>query len=386
MRKKILRLVSLMVIITLIFSGCNPMRKEDTTGDTWEETLIEWKSMSPKEIEEHIEIKVSDSYCIDADIMVSEILEDYQVRNVYLTRHVFEDVRTVLENWLAYCGVTEYSEIVQMECGKLLEEEEEMYMADAEFGEDNFSWAQVRSTYALMVTEFSDNYDTWNLHSMFARQNNGWLDYGMAKEVADKEIITQKKLLEIKENVESIFEVEFMEDYILYAYTLERLKEVVDYEKDMGYITQEWNVTDDDEGAVIVLQQGYEGIPFAFGQPSRNVTGATWGVENYCVVTVSKDGIEGLNFMNPYDIEGEAETVKILSFGEFIEKHVQMREGVDTKVVNVGLYYLPIYTDEAFRFVTKPVWCVQTEKMKETGYPIQEWDIYDAVTGEEMAW
>lgn len=390
MQKKILRLIYLVIVTALIFTGCNPMKKEDTTVDTWEETLTEWKSVSPQEIDEHIDVTVSDSYCIDADIMVSESLESYEIQNVYLTRHILDDVGTVLESWLAYCGIAEYSEIKHAECGKLLEEGKEMYMADAGFGEDNLSWAQVRSTYALMVTEFTENYGKWNLHSMFSRQNDGWMNLNKTKILENNEIIPQEKVLEIQENIASIFGVEFMDEYILYTYNLEQLKEIVDftykYEKDMGFITQKWDVTDADEGAVIVFQQGYQGIPFTFLQPSKNVTGATWSVDNYCLVTVSKDEIKGLEIMNLYNIEEEAESVKILSFGEFVEKHVQMREGVDTKVVNIGLYYLPIYTEEAFRFVTKPVWCVQTEKMKESGYTIREWDIYDAVTGEEMAW
>lgn len=381
-----------MVVTVLIFTGCNPMHRENITVDTWEETLEEWKHVSPQEIEDHIEITVSDSYSIDADILISDSLESYEVQNVYLTRRIldFDDVGMVLENWLTYCGIVEYSEIQQKECGKLLENGKEMYMANADFGEDNLSWAQVRSTYALMTTEFSDNYDKWNLHSMFNRQNDGWLDLKKAKRQEDNEIITQEKVLKIKENIEMIFGVEFMEEYILYTYTLEQLKEIVDfqhkYEQDMGFNTQESDVTDADEGAVIVFQQGYQGIPFTFLQPSKNVTGATWSVDNYCLVTVSKDEIKGLEIMNPYDIEEEAETVEILSFGEFIEKHVQMRKSVDTKVVDVGLYYLPIYTGEELSFVTKPVWCVRTEKMKDSGYPILEWNIYDAATGEEMAW
>ena len=390
MQNKIRGLISLLLVIVLVLTGCKPMHREDTTVDTWEEILAEWKSVSPQELEDHISVTVSDSYCIDADVLISESLERYEIQNVYLTRYILDDVESVLKNWLTYCGITEYSEIRQKECGKLLEEGKEMYRAETEFGEDDLSWAQVYSTYVLMATEFTDNYGIWNLHSMFTRQNAGWLDLKKVKMLENNEIITQQKILEIQENIEAVFGVEFMEDYIFYTYNLEQLKEIVDfthkYEQDRGFITKEWDVTDADEGTVIVFQQGYQGIPFTFLQPSKNVTGATWSVDNYCLVTVSKDEIKGLEIMNLYNIEEEAESVKILSFGEFIEKHIQMREGVDTKVVDIGLYYLPIYMGEDSRFVTKPVWCVQTEKMKDSGYPILEWNIYDAATGEEMAW
>lgn len=393
MKKKLMSMLSILLVGGLFLSSCAPMRQEDTTVDTWSEILAEWKELSPKELEEHVEIKVSDTYRMDANIMISDELDSYEVQNIYLTRHVYEDTKDVLEKWLAYCGVTSYSEIMEGEGGGLLEGGEKINYATADFGEENQSWAQIRSVYALMVTPFYNNYSFWNIQSMFYRQNSGWMDYKKMEIPSDKELLTHEQVLDIKENVESIFEVEFMDDYILYTYTLERLQEVAEYgqtyEEDKGYIVDgrdSEEITEADEGTVLVLQQGYEGIPLFYDEPSQNTTGTTWAVGNYCIITTSKEGVEGLDFFNPYDITGEAEPVEILSFGEFIEKHIQMRSGVDTMVVSVGLYYLPMYTGEGLNFVTKPIWCVQTETQDELGYPFRDTSIYDAVTGEELVW
>lgn len=392
MKKKLIAISSLVLIGLIFFTGCNPMRKERAVADTWETTLAEWKTLSPKELEKHIELEVSDTYHINAELMVSEKLDDYEIPNVYLRRHVYEDTEAVLKEWLDYCGVSSYSDITKGKRDDILENGERIAYAMTDFGEDNQSWAQVRSVHAGMYTPFSDHYGSLNLLNMFHYQNSGWMDYEKMKSPSEKEIITQEQVSDIKKNIESIFDTEFLDENILYIYTLERLQEVVEYERayqgKVGFVSEEsiWNVAEDDEGTVLCFLQGYEGIPLFYGDASQNTTGAVWGVENYCLIISSKEGIEGLEFKNPYDITGEAESVEILTFGEFMEKHIEMCSAVDTTVVNVGLYYLPVYMGENLDFVTKPVWCVQTEETEAHGYPLRQTFIYDAVTGEEIPW
>ena len=381
--------VGLLFVMTC-FTACNPLSSEDTTTDSWEDTLEMWKTMTPKEIEEHIAVDVSETYRIDADVLISDKLETFEVNTIKLNRHVYEDVEAVLEKWLDYCGIETDAEIVVDEKDDILEDGNYMQFASANFGDDSISQAQVRSVYAVMSTPFSQNYSTFCLLQMYDRQAMGRFHYEFMKEPSEKELITESKILDIKKNIETIFETEYLAEYELYTCTLDRLEQVVEWEQEyrtqLGREVEKWDLTEADEGTVLCFRQGYEGIPFMPVGVSFDETGASWGVESFCKVTSSKYGIEGLALFNPYNIEGETGTVEILSFAELIERHIADSQGVDVTVVNVGLYYLPIYEGEGLEFMAKPVWYVQTEMKSDIGYLTRDGVLYDAVTGEVIQW
>lgn len=389
MKKKIICIICGILISILLLTGCKPLSRENTTG---EDIITEWKEVSPDKLDMHITVELSDSYQIDADIMLSEELKSYEVKKILISRKVLENVDVVLENWLSYCGVSDFEEVIVSEREEPLENGVNMQMAHVNFGENDNSWAQVRSVYAIMSTPFSDNYRTWGLHRMFHRQLLWRAHHELLAEDTDIELVSNEEIHDIQKQIEKTFQVNFM-DCVVYGCTLERLQEVLEwelkYDQDTGTQRNEdarWEATEDDEGLILCFRQGYEGIPVFYDEPSSNSTGGIWAVENYCMVTVSKEKVEGLEFMNPYEIKGASETVKILSFGEFIEKHIIARKGLDTKVVNIGLYYLPIYTGNELDFEAKPIWCVQTEEEGELGYPVRNTTIYDAVTGDEIPW
>jgi hypothetical protein len=389
MKKKVLCLTYGILVSTLLLTGCKPLSRENTIG---EDIITEWKKLSPDELDRHVTAELSDSYQIDADIMLSKELKSYEVAKIEVSRNILEEVDGVLKNWLEYCGVDTLGTVVVEEREEPLENGVNMKMAHVDFGEDNNSWIQVRSAYATMFTPFSENYRAWGLQRMFHRQLLWRPHHEILERETEAELICDDRINEIQNQIEKIFQVSFM-DCKVYTCTLERLQEVLEwelkYDQDTGMNKNEderWEVTTEDEGCILCFRQGYEGIPLYYDSPSSNTTGGIWTVNNYCMVTLSKENVEGLEFVNPYEIKGECEKVKILSFGEFIEKHMIARKGIDTKVVNVGLYYLPIYTGNELDFVAKPIWCVQTEEEGMAGYPVRNTTIYDAVTGEEIQW
>ena len=389
MKKKILCVIYGVIFSMLLLTSCKPLSRENTIG---EDIIANWKVISPDELDKHITVELSDSYQIDADIMLPEALKTYEVAKIEVSRNVLEDVDVVLENWLTYCGVEGYRNVSAMEREEPLENGVNMQMAHVDFGQDDNSWAQVRSVYAAMFTPFSENYSTWGLQRMYHRQLLWRAHHEILKENTEPELISKEEMNDVQRHIEDIFQVRFM-DCIVYTCTLERLQEVLEwerkYDQDTGMKKNEderWEVNAEDEGVILCFRQGYKGIPLFYDSPSSNSTGGIWNVNNYCMVTLSKENVEGLEIMNPYEIKGECETVKILSFGEFVEKHMIARKGLDTKVVNVGLYYLPIYTGNDLDFVGKPIWCVQTEEEGMAGYPVRNTTIYDAVTGEEIPW
>lgn len=394
--KKFIKMVCVVFVGTLLFTGCGgyALNKEDTTVDTWAETVEAWKTMKPNEVENHITVEVSDTYRIDADIMIPDELDSYEVSTIHLSRHVYEDVAAVLEEWMECYGIEYDAEIEVREKEDELENGEMMKLARVTFGEEENSSAQVRTTYAIMDSPFSSSNGDWRLQNIYERQEFGRIHHEYMKQPVEEELITEEEILAIKEDLENIFEVEFLDDYTLYTCTVERIEKAVEWE--LAYMEslgveadteKDWEITEDDEGTILSFRQGYEGIPLIAMDPSKSETGAMWRIANYCQVVSSKDKIEGIHLLNPYDITGEAERVRILSFGEIMEQHATSRQGIETMVVNVGLYYLPIYTGEGLKFTAKPVWYVQMEMpVPNTEYTQRDALLYDAVTGEEIAW
>lgn len=390
MKRKLVFWIGMSILCILLFTACNPLSNEDTIVHSWEDTLAKWKSMLPKDVEEHVTMEVSETYRIDADVLIPNELESYEVDTIELTRHVYDDVENVLEKWINYCEIESDEEIVVTEKEDVLEDGTYMQFAKVSFGEDEDSQAQVRSTYALMSTPFSLNYGIWSLQQVYNKQAMGRFHHEYMKEPSEKKLITEAEILDIKENVETIFETEYLTEYELYTCTLERLTEAVEWEQEymrqLGMEEEPWNVTEADEGTVLFFRQGYEDIPLLTVGVSSDETGAVWSVNSYCMVISSKEEIKGLNLYNPYDVKGKNETVEIMSFAELVEEHVADSQGVDTTVVHVGLYYLPIYSGDGLDFLGKPVWYVQVEMESDMGYLTRDGVLYDAVTGEIIKW
>lgn len=401
MKKKITRFLCLGMASILLFTGCKPLSKEDAETDedavvnrvTWEENMENWKTKAPNEIEDSILAFASKDYRITADVYLPDELDSYEVSTIRISRHLHEKPEEVLKACMEYFGLETSKELEVLKTTEQMEGGVERPYVLGANGEENGIIAALSGSSVLIASPFLQDYSNWGLLSWYERMQISKVHSETMMQPTDRELLSEEEVLEIKENLESIFGVPFLDNYMLETCTLERLQDLLEYEKTFcqkhGLELDEnvrWNATEDDEGTVLWLQQGYDGIPLLFDEPEYSETGASYPVSSYCNVVSSKDGLEGLTMSELYEIHGPEETVQILSLGEFIEKHMEMRSGLQTNVARIGLYYLPYYTGEGLDFIAKPVWYVQTEEMGATGYPERQSAIYDAVTGDEIPW
>ena len=401
MKKKITRFLCLGMASILLLTGCNPLSKEDIETDedvvvnrvTWEENMANWKTKAPNEIEDSILAFASKEYRITADVYLPDELDSYKVSTIRISRHIHDNPEKVLRDCMEYFGLEVSKEFVISKEMVPLEDGREMPRIVGLKGNESTTDAILSGTRVLINSPLLKDYSNWGLLSWRERMQISKVHSETMMQATDIELLSEEEVMEIKENLESIFGVPFLDNYMLETCTLERLQDLLEYEKTFyqkhGLELDEnmrWNATEDDEGTVLWLQQGYDGIPLLFDEPEYSETGASYLVSSYCNVVSSKEGLEGLMMSELYEIHGPEETVQILSLGEFIEKHMEMRSGLQTNVARIGLYYLPYYTGEGLGFIAKPVWYVQTEEMGATGYPERQSAIYDAVTGDEIPW
>lgn len=398
MKKKILHILCLGMISILIFTGCYPLSREDeeeAVGNrvTWEEQMENWKTKAPKEIENKIVAIKSKDYSICADVYISDELECYEVSTIRISRHLYEKPDEVLKACMEYFGLKGSKGLEILKSTEKMEGGVERPYVLGANGDENGIIAALSGSSVLIASPLLQDYSNWGLLSWRERMQISKVHAETMMQPTDIELLSEEEVREIKANLESIFGVPFLDNYMLETCTLERLQDLIEYEKTFYQMhgleldeNMRWYATAEDEGTVLWLQQGYEGIPLLFDEPEYSETGASYLVSSYCNVVSSKEGLEGITMSDLYEIHGPEETVQILSLGEFIEKHIEMRGGLQTNVVRIGLYYLPYYTGEGLDFIAKPVWYVQTQEMGETGYPERQSAIYDAVTGEEIPW
>lgn len=406
MKRRYLRVIALLLASMLLFTGCKSLSKEDSgensEGDneqavgtrvTWEEQLSNWKSQAPNEIEDFVLAMPSKEYRISADVYIPDELESYEVENVRISRHIFEDVEGVLKACAASCELQIREEVEVREREEIFENGEYIRFATILMGEKDTSIVSINSSQVMISTPFLQKYANWSLLSWRDRMHVGKVHSETMMEASDEILLSEQEIEKIKTDMENVLGVEFLDNYMLETCTLERLEELLEYEKKYYEMygleldpDMSWKATEADEGTVLWLQQGYHGISLLFDEPEFSETGASYVVYNYCNIVSSKEGMKGIVTGQLYDIHEAVETVKILSFGEFIEKHMEMRSGMETEVVKIGLYYLPYYSGEGLDFIAKPVWYVQTAEVGEFGYPVRNAAIYDAVTGKEIPW
>lgn len=401
MKKRMMRFLCLGTVCIVLLTGCNPLSKEDTEqGEqavvnrvTWEEHMENWKTKAPNEIEDSILAFASKDYRITADVYLPDELDSYEVSTIRISRHLHDNPEEVLKACMEYFELEVPKEFEVLEAMDQLEGGVDRPYIVGLKGNENATFAVLSGSGVMIASPLLQDYSNWGLLSWDERMQISKVHSETMMQPTDIELLSEEEVMEIKENLESIFGVPFLDNYMLETCTLERLQDLLEYEKTFyqkhGLELDEsmrWKATESDEGTVLWLQQGYEGIPLLFDEPEFSETGASYLVASFCNVVSSKDGLEGLTMSELYDIHEPMETVQILSLGEFIEKHMEMRSGLQTNVARIGLYYLPYYTGEGLDFIAKPVWYVQTEEMGATGYPERQSAIYDAVTGDEIPW
>lgn len=399
MKKKVLCLFCLVLMSIVVFTGCNPLSKENTETEEdvanslkWEKQMEEWKALAPNEIDDKVIAIESKMYRIGADVYIPDELESYEVKIIKISRHIFEHPDEVLRDCLAYFEIeaAEQLEVINQEL-YFENGEAQKYVLDV--AEDRSHMACINGSHVLISNPFFQNYSNWDLLEWDSRMHVKKVHSETMMEESEIELLSEEAIADIKQNLEENLGVDFLDSYLLETCTKERLQDMLTYEKNFYESAgleldpdMRWSATEEDEGTVLWLFQGYEGIPLLYDAPELEVVGGTDTAMSHCIVVSSKEGLEGMEIMTLFDIKEEVETVQILSFGEFIEKHKELRAGIETDVLRVGLYYLPYYAGEGVDFIAKPVWYVQTVSDGELDGMGRQAAIYDAVTGEEISW
>lgn len=405
LHKKICKGFILFFICILLVTGCKPMEQTEVKNSEWELFLKEMETKAPNEIGSHISVDVSEGFAIDADIVISDQIEKYEVCNLKLYRHIFDNKEELMQQLIEIMGWENVEEAEERVTDDVLENGENIIsLGTVHDGKD---YVQIRDSYLVLATEELNKYSNWNL-GLFLET------YGIAEryymnqleEPQELEFLSLEEVEEYAKKLSEELGVEYICDSKVYTCTYERLQSVVEqeqqYNQKIGWEENDvdYTVSKEDEAYFVELHQGYSGISLIPYGMDYTVTNS-FSVQNQCELLVSADGILELGLVNIYDdIQKVGEAQKILSLSEILNIHfnryknslVANEDGDITlteKVVKIQLYYLPVCTNpDIMEFTAKPVWCFLSEvEDKHFGEGFSRSGvIYDAVTGEELPW
>lgn len=395
-KKYRIHVLVLMIVCVYLFTGCKPLSVDKDETQSWQDVLEGLKEIAPNEVESHIEEKVSDSLSIDADIVISEELSAYSVGDLTMYRHLFEndEKETILRQLVDKCGWWSQNELPEMifeTTSTTIEngENESILLLDTDEGKN--AWVRDLSLMAINQ-EFSQRYGDMALRAFFGPTWNPNCEYReVIEETVDLDFCTVIEAEnDIREFTESLG-IEFSCDSLVYTCTLERLNQII--EKQKNYYEQ-WNETYDmsvtkaDEAYIMVLQQGYQGIPLFPYHLSNSVINTT-ASGNSCYAFYSAEGIEEMELRNVYDIKEAGKKNEIMSLGEVLELYCSKygnELGVKETIKRIQLYYLPICTDkETLEFTAKPIWYFESYVERNANL-MKRAVVFDAVTGEVLPW
>lgn len=410
MLKKICVISTILIVLGL--TSCKPMSQE--MGDNisnneekeyatnWNEVVAELKETIPNEVPKHVEVAHSDNFIIDAEISIPNELSSYVLEEVKMKRHIIEEEEKmqILERMLDetdWCSKKELEKVTysgpehfvaQYENGKydegfsLVYDDKGVWVSDLGINLKNFEFA---NEIELFLELYPESYSDPEKDYMY-----------ILKEPADLDFSTLAEMKQYVEDFATSFGIEFACETKSYIYSLERLEEMSRlYEEHKQQYRPEFRgpvFLKEHEMYTFVLQQGYKGVPIFPCQLSKNET-KTGLVNTRCYACVSENGIEIMSLEYTFDVLGSINPQTILSVGEILERYCENygnSKGVSETVTQVGLYYLPVLTnEEAEEFTAKPIWFVygNVERFTDEGLSItRRATAYDAVTGEKLAW
>lgn len=402
-KKNHITLLTGILLVICMIAGCRPMNKESAVDADWEEVLAELKETAPNEVEDHISIEVSKNFIFDADISVSDELDTYSLEEVTMYRRIFEEEEKEiflqrLMDETGWCGeeaLTQavlYGEEVGVPTYENGQIDETLIL---EF-EDKTAWIGDLDIHVGNDT-FIEKYGIFTDNLFPSRTSNPATDYiEIIKEPAELDFMSlQEAETYIKQFSES-FGIEFQCETISYVCTLERLEKIAnlleDYKQQYRPDYESPDFTKEEEAYIIVLQQGYKGVPILPYNLSKTETNTTW-TSTQCYAFYSANGIEELSLQYVFDIKKGMNPKEILSLGDILERYCDQYAdsiGIKETVVKVQLHYLPVLTDEETgEFTAKPVWYVLSNIERDTpeGKTMtRRATVYDAVTGEVLKW
>ena len=407
MRKKCIKRI--VVVMALVFAtmttSCKPMNVEKVDSYKFVKLIEKWKEIPPNEIEKIVFEEVSESFKIDAKISISEELEEYRVPTLKLHRMLFDDKERTLKYLLDICEWNEelLDDTERWITDDKLENGQNESAIQVQQGreENEIRVVQIRDRNILILDELSNKYaeSEWMLTanhdpSVYSERKNlnyisinKDLDF-MTAELAEKYVKDVFRDLGIESELETV----------VYSLSVGDLKKVADiqqaYYDEIGWTGSivEQNISKEDEAYYIVLYQSNNKIPLVPFSMSNQVTNSYHtGSQNS--VLFSANGIQSMNISNVYNMEDTGEVNTILTLGDVLEMHYERYGSILTRkevVKEIKLYYLPVCTNkDNLEFTARPVWYIQSDITTETAYGDEimgQGVIYDAVTGEELAW
>lgn len=400
-KKKWSSIIGIFICGMVLLSGCKPLHAETDVKQDWSSLLTSLKETAPNEVEEHITCEISDEFSIDADVILPNEMETYEVGKLTMHRHLFEESdRERLAEFLAKeCRWTD------SDTWKLKTDVSEDRLENAEFqtvsrGVANMDGGIIIRDIALSA----DNYDfyaqywSWGLGlygDTVGTQDTDYMAWMLETEELD--FATKEEIEKKAKNLMEKIGVEVSCDSIVYSCTQEEVQRAADavigaYEAENFFEHGiEPVVEKEDEAYVVQLQQGAEGIPLFPYELSSNVTKGVFltGSQSYAVY--SAEGLEAFELQSVYDIASVGEKQIILSLSDILELHYENQKVNTTskeKVVKAQLYYLAVCVNaDTLEFEGRPVWCIMSD-VSSAGSGIEERKtvVYDAYTGEELLW
>lgn len=383
--------ICITLLLCIFLTGCNPMSREVETAADWGETLSQLREMSPAELPEHLKVEVSESLMIDADIEIWDELKDFEAGNLLLTQHIFERKDTV-DILLNHIGNPEVLGTRERGTESFLDDGRELFLYDADIEDDG--WVQARDIY-------------FSVYRMNGRAFNdiiGEYSYSEVKTLNPVEMMSKEQELdfagreEVLEALNDLFDdldISMMGENC-YACTLENLTNEAElvkeeyedpvFEEHLARLNLDAEKAD--EAYILHYRQGYGGIPYCPYSLDVSITESDWYFGAGCKIIYDAQGIIGMNSYSLFDLVEVKSPIRLLSFGEMLEKYVEEQNsasvGKQITLAKAGLYYLPVLIDaDRLQYEAKPVWIFLNDDDMERAQ-MRTICIYDAVTGERL--
>lgn len=404
-RKHKLKIIIMVILIILVnLTSCKPMNDEQKEEVTFMEQLEELKIKPVNEIPQHISLVTTEGFVIDAEVSISRELHNYCVPVIRMQRKLYENKEEVLNKLFK---VTAWDkELLSNTESRVTDEKLENGQYESLINivksndEKGVCFIQIRDRRLMIQNELENRY-------LFAEWDiNPFVDTSISSSKRaisylpidkDLDFMTAKEAESYVRDICEDLGVEMM-NTIVYSCSVDGLRNYAEF-KQKYYDEIGWkdsivdqNISKEDEAYCIVLQQGYKDIPIIPHELSRQITNTYYTASKNCAL-ISEKGIQSLTISFCYNIEDTGEQYDILSLGDILQIHYERYRNVFEKreeVKEIKLYYVPVCTNkENLEFTAIPVWFFQSDVVIESSNGEDVMGravIYDAITGEELAW
>lgn len=388
MKRKRISAAILCALTALLAAGCNPMDDSVQSGtqsdEGWQKELDALGELKPGGLPDRLKLKVSDQLSFDAQIGISQNLEEYQVPTLSVTRHLF-DPKADMDKLLDFFQVTDIRERTYTNKEDFLENGKEIYVDNVEL--DDEGSLQVRDLYLIVrfptdVYYFADFRHRYKDPLFTLLRENEELDFDTIEGAkAAAQDFFDRMGIDVMEPRVYAASQQTLEDIALQ--NRERMAPVMSEEEldemfPLGF-------TKEQEAYYMIYRQGYQGVPYMAVESDYSLTNADMQTMCYCNFIYSASGICEIDTHCMYDIEQVQEEEEILSLREILQQYIDLyKDNPQSRLVSgVDLEYLLVMTDrQSLTFEAKPVWHINAQRSLTEEEQMPERVIFDAVTGE----